>query len=68
MYSLWSSFAQIKELQQMSPKLRMDGSLEPIKTKWERDLSLKIEDKGWQLSCHLTKHTTATVLDDLMYF
>lgn len=52
----------------MNPKLRMDGSLEPIKAKWERDLSLKIEDKGWQLSHHLTKHTTATVLDDLMYF
>ena len=50
----------------MNPKLRMDGSLEPIKAK--RDLSLKIEDKGWQLSYHLTKHTTATVLDDLMYF
>ena len=52
----------------MNPKLRMDGSLEPIKAKWERDLSLKIEDKGWQLSHHLTKHTAATVLDDLMYF
>lgn len=43
----------------MNPKLRMDGSPEPIKTKWERDLSLKIEDKGWQLSCHLTKLKTA---------
>lgn len=52
----------------MNPKLRMDGSPEPIKTKWQRDLSLKIEDKGWQLSCHLSKHTTATALDNLMYF
>lgn len=52
----------------MNPKLRTDGSLEPIKAKWERNLSLKIEDKGWQLSYHLTKHTTATVPDDLMYF
>jgi hypothetical protein len=46
----------------------MDESPEPIKSKWERDLSLKIEDKSWQLSCHLTKHTTASALDDLMYF
>ena len=68
MYSLENNLAQIKQLQQMNPKLRMDGSLEPIKAKWERDLSLKIEDKGWQLSHHLTKHTAATVLDDLMYF
>lgn len=43
----------------MNSELSMDGSLEPIKTKWERDLSLKIEDKGRQLSCHLTKHKTA---------
>lgn len=49
-------------------KVRIDGSLEPIKTKWEGDLSLKTGDKGWQLSCHLAKHTTATILGDLMYF
>lgn len=31
----------------MNLELSMDGSLELIKIKWERDLSLKIEDKGW---------------------
>lgn len=57
--SIAKDFVHIKQLGQMNPKLRMDGSPEPIKTKWERDLSLKIEDKGWQLSCHLTKLKTA---------
>lgn len=56
---LEKDLVHIKQLRQMNSELSMDGSLEPIKTKWERDLSLKIEDKGRQLSCHLTKHKTA---------